>query len=132
MSATFPVIINVDFGGCSLSEHVMKEYNAIPGVTPIKSPYIFDRTDERLAFLVDTSPHGSSLVVKNIPVKYKNHYTIEEYDGSETITVNFAQYQVAMIKEILAGSGDDKLDRINAFLENSPEEKLEAEFNDMY
>ena len=132
MSATFPVIINIDFGGCTLSDHVMNEYNATPGVTPIKSPYDFDRTDERLAYLVDTCPHRSSLVVKNIPMEYKNHYMIDEYDGSETIIVNFAQYQIAMIKEILAGTDDDKLDKIKTFLENFPMEKLKSEFYYMY
>ena len=131
MSATFSVIINADFGGLMLSDSVMKAYNSLPDVEQITSPYDFDRTDTRLAYLIEKSPQMSNLVVENIPVKYRNHYWIDEYDGAEAVKINFAQYQVAMIKEIIDGPDDDKLDRIKAFLENSPEEKLEDEFNNM-
>ena len=127
MSATFTVIINADFGGHTLSDDVMKAYNALPDVTPITSPCDFDRTDAKLAYLIEKFP--SKLIVEKIPVKYMNHYWIDEYDGAETIKVNFAQYQVATIKEIIDGpDDDDKLDKIKTFLENFPEEKLKDEF----
>jgi len=127
MSSTFPVIINTDYGGRTLSDDVIKAYNALPDVKPITRTYDFDRTDAKLAYIVDKFP--SNLVVENIPTKYRNHYWIDEYDGAEAIKVNFAQYQVAKIKEIIDGPGDDKLDKIKTFLENNPEEKLEDEFN---
>ena len=127
MSATFTVIINADYGGCTLSDDVIKAYNALPDVKPITSPRDFDRTDAKLAYLVEKFP--SKLTVEKIPVKYTNHYWIDEYDGAETIKVNFAQYQVATIKEIIDGpDDDDKLDKIKTFLENFPEEKLKDEF----
>ena len=128
---SFPVIINVDYGGCTLSDSIMKAYNALPDVSPIKYPYDFDRTDERLAHLVENSTERSTLVVEKIPVEYRNYYRIDEYDGSETIVVKFAEYQVAMIKSILTGSSDDKLGEINAFIENSSEQQLEDAFKSL-
>jgi hypothetical protein len=118
MSATFPVIINVKFGGCILPSAVIQAYNAIPGVQKIARFSDFDRDDARLANLVENMQHESDLVVVQIPVEYKDNYEIDEYDGLETISINYASYQVAKIKEILADADDSKLSRINAIADS--------------
>jgi hypothetical protein len=129
MSATFSVIINVKFGGCRLPSAVMQAYNAIPGMQKITCPSDFDRDDARLAKLVQKVQHESDLVVVKIPVEYKDHYEIDEYDGLETISINFASYQVAKIKEVLADADDNKLGRINAIAESvAPRDDLHVHF----
>ena len=101
------IAINHYFGGFGISQWAQEQYmdraredGYIP--TPI-------RTDERLIKMILT--HGSkkvsgplsSLCVEFIPYDYyvNNCYTIEEYDGGETLILEHETYKIKKMTQII-------------------------------
>ena len=124
------VIINSGFGeGCYLSPEIVAAYNKLPGVTPIRDPDEFSRTDEKLVDIVRQFSKNTDLKIKNIPKKYKECFEITDYDGAEAIEINFHKYKLDTVMEILSGPGsnDYKVNQANMFNVNVTVEELEKE-----
>ena len=100
------IVVNGCYGGFELSEwgrDQFKDRAREDGYIP--EP---ERTDPRLIQLVET--HGSkvngpcsSLRVEYMPKDYakKKCYTIEEYDGAESLVLQYDKYKVARMTEII-------------------------------
>ena len=100
------IALNGCYGGFELSEwardklkHRAREDGYIPKL---------ERTDPELIQLIET--HGSkvngpfsSLRVEYMPKDYakKKCYTIEEYDGTESLVLQYDKYNVTRVREIL-------------------------------
>lgn len=121
---SIPVVVNRCYGGYGLSEKAVEELRKRTKNESITS-YSFDVCirDEENGYcrhspvLVEvvkelgTEADGkfSKLTIRYIEEKYKNHYTIEEYDGMEGICINYSQYKIDKIKEILKYETDDSI-----------------------
>ena len=61
----------------------------------------------------------SSTKIEKIPKKYENYYYISEYDGLETVEIDYIKYELdnlkQKIKEILENDSIDKDEKINQF-----------------
>lgn len=67
----------------------------------------------------DSDDEQSKIAIKNIPKKYENCYTISEYDGKETISINFDKYKLDKIKHLIDDIATDeyvKKDEISKIL----------------
>ena len=58
----------------------------------------------------------SKLCIVTIPTIYKDIYSIEEYDGWETINLNHSNYQLIEIQKIVSDDEDNKIERIQSVL----------------
>lgn len=100
------IVVNGCYGGFELSEWARDQFKdraREDGYIP--EP---ERTDPRLIQLVET--HGSkvngpcsSLRVEYMPKDYakKKCYTIKEYDGAESLVLQYDKYKVVRVREIL-------------------------------
>lgn len=109
------VLINDDFGGFSLSEEAIAEYNKIllekyPNAKPIQQYSKLRRHDMVLLMVYHKlgekmGSNGASLSLCKIPTKYINHYRIDETDGKECIIILYDKYRVDMI-DVVLNAGD--------------------------
>ncbi len=109
------VLINDDFGGFSLSEEGLAEYNNIllekyPDAKPIQQYSKLRRHDMVLLMVYHKlgermGGNGASLSLCKIYTKYINHYRIDETDGKECIIILYDKYKVDMI-DVVLNAGD--------------------------
>jgi hypothetical protein len=67
--------------------------------------------------------------LEDIPAEYADFYIIQEYDGRETLVIEYDRYKVAMAKMILKNqnlSHKERLARISAVL-NSTEDDADQD-----
>jgi len=104
---SFPVIYNAAYGGFSFSFKAIRMYNAESTTNKLTTKYSpIDRTDEIMAAIVqelnvEASGEHSRLKVIQIPEKYRNCVRISEYDGMESVSVDFAKYRLDRIAAII-------------------------------
>ena len=124
------IVVNGCYGGFGLSEwarHQFKDRAREDGYIP--DP---ERTDPKLVQMVET--HGnkvngpySSLRVEYMPKDYakKKCYTIEEYDGTESLVLQYDKYKGVRMKEIIYNeklSDEVRIKRLKQFIENFKED----------
>ena len=67
----------------------------------------------------DFDYQSSKTSIEKIPKKYENYYFISEYDGLETVEIDYTKYQLDIlkqkIKEILEENSIDNDEKINQF-----------------
>ena len=112
---TIPVMFNGSYGGFGFSQEAVDEYNKRRG--PLgegQSPLLMshsdslERTDPLMAQICeDLGPSESSgryseIHVERVPARYANCIVINEYDGSESVSVSFRKYQLDCIRLILS------------------------------
>lgn len=109
------VLINGCYGGYSVSQYALEEYNKETGKSfDHYDEYSNDfRTDQIMCRIVEklgTSANGMSaeLCIYSINKKYEHYIKISEYDGRESIDIDFANYKLDQIKSIVQSSIDDK------------------------
>ena len=104
---SFPVIYNAAYGGFTLSFKAIRMYNAKSTTKKLTTKYSpIDRTDEIMAAIVEelkleASGEHSKLKVIHIPEKYRNCVRISEYDGMESVSIDFAKYRLEKIAAII-------------------------------
>jgi hypothetical protein len=117
---TFQVMYNDRYGGFRFSELAINEYKK---KSIFENCYSIDRTDpiminicKELGGQVDS--RHSSIKIKEIPIIYKNYYTIVEYDGKEHIEIDYQKYKLDQINEIINDNYTDnmKIEKIKALL----------------
>mgnify|MGYP005729745825 CR=1 FL=1 len=124
------IVVNGCYGGFELSEWARDQFKdraREDGYIP--EP---ERTDPRLIQLVET--HGSkvngpcsSLRVEYMPKDYakKKCYTIKEYDGAESLVLQYDKYKVVRMTEIIYNkklSDEVRIKRLKQFIENFEED----------
>ena len=98
------VLYNAKYGGFSLSDEAMTEYNKLTD-KPLRSCYalregIDCRTDPIALKVFDMlgshrfSGEHSHIRIKEVETKYLNHISISEYDGLESVDINTHQYNI--------------------------------------
>jgi hypothetical protein len=113
---------NTCYGGFSLSQAAIDEYKrrCPDGKNP--RMYQMDRDDQVMVQIIKemgrmANGQFSDIRLQSIPVEYREHYKIEEYDGLESVVIDHNAFQVAAIKSLVRDrtlSKADKLARITA------------------
>ncbi len=100
--STFDVLYNARYGGFTFSDEFVERYNELkPSDKWWKIP-----RDCELAVRVfkelgsdRSSGQFSSIRIETIPIKYKRCFVINEYDGSEWVTINHADYVLHLLQD---------------------------------
>ena len=111
------IMINSCYGGFGYSKKAIKEYNLKklklnPNFIPIKSSnhkdydFMIARTDEIMIqiykdFKESINSTYSKIKICEIDKKYEKCYTIKEYDGLERIAIDYKQYKLNQIEQII-------------------------------
>lgn len=122
-------LYNRCYGGFSLSKEAVQRYveakKNMGETLDIEEAYGLrdvERTDPVLINIVKEigkKANGAcaDLQIISVPSIYKNNISIDEYDGYESICVDFKGYQIDKIKEIVEGNSDFKMELIKGVLE---------------
>lgn len=124
MEESVPVLFNTCYGGWHPSEKATALYNERnPGGTDnlysIKCRHdpILVQIFRELGKEFDSA--FARTAIKMIPAKYINYYTIREYDGMESIVINYHKYTLDSLKIVLNAtdlSSDEKVRRFQEIL----------------
>ena len=117
------VLFNDCYGGWQISNKANKLYTLRK--TKDSNYYIRRRSDPILVQIYkelgDEFDGGkySKTGIEKIPKKYENHYIISEYDGLESVEIDYTKYELdnlkQKIKEILENNSMDNDEKINQF-----------------
>jgi hypothetical protein len=105
-SLTFKVVYNDCYGGFDLSDRGLDEYNRRSSKS-INIPDCIDRDDPFLIEMVETmdakdiNSDYSKLKVKEFAEKFKSFLEWREYDGKESVSLDFSGYIVHNVKLII-------------------------------
>jgi hypothetical protein len=115
------ILINESYGGFSLSKEAIRIYKERTGTSPGTSGSDL-RTDPLMIAIVEELGSCDSLVVETITPGYEEFYTVEEYDGAESIRYNEQAYnlhqQLQTVKEIARNSSMSAEERLARILES--------------
>jgi hypothetical protein len=126
----YRVIYNDCHGGFDLSEQGMTEYNH--RTSQLTYPDGISRDDPVLLHMVETmdpavinSKH-SRLRIKEFPIAFRDFLVWSEYDGKESVRVDYHAYMVHTVKSILEAdvSAEEKIGRISQLYEDLAEVAL--------
>jgi len=115
----YEVVYNKKYGGFGLSQKGLEKYNKIkkeryPESETVIYDFYIKRDDPILVELVKENPDElsdkySKLFIKSFPVKYKNYLIWDDYDGVESVMVDYKRYVLDSIKKIV--DEDDEEDQ---------------------
>ncbi len=102
-----------------MSKEGLAEYNRVSSQT-VKGYYCIERDDPILIHLVETmgaeiNDDSSRLKIKEFPIKYKLFLKWTEYDGLETVCIDYEQYLISNIRDVKDDTNlsfDEKIERI--------------------
>lgn len=117
------VLYNACYGGWAMSDKAKELYTLRKTKN---SNYCRKRNDPILIQIYnelgndfDSKHRHSKTSIKKISKKYENYYYISEYDGLETVVIDYTKYELdnlkQNIKEILENNSIDKDEKINKF-----------------
>ena len=119
------VLLNDCYGGWQISNKANKLYK-LRKTTNDSSNYIRKRSDPILVQIYKElgnefdGGNYSKTGIEKIPKKYENYYIISEYDGLETVEIDYTRYELdhlkQKIKEILENNSMDNDEKINQFI----------------
>jgi hypothetical protein len=127
---TFSVLYNNQYGGFGYSDEALKEYNkrvpagmakikvgtgqgifsqALLGNSEVageKHAHEIDRGDPLMVQVCkdlgdEANKKHAKIAIAQVPRKFEKHYFIGEYDGLESVQINFKGYQLDTIKSIV-------------------------------
>ena len=157
---TFPVLYNNQYGGFGYSRKAIEEYNKrVPaGAAKIKTGtgqgifsqallgksevdqeiYVheIDRGDPLMVQVCkdlgnDANETYSMIAIAQVPRKFEKHYYIGEYDGLESVQIDFKRYQLDTIKSIVSDgtiASQVQVEMVrDVLLEKKPEEDSDGE-----
>ena len=119
-----PIMYNTCYGGFSLSEATITEYNRrkSPDTPKLNAMGLhIDRTDPLMIQIIwemgkQANGMCSDIHLDHIPPQYKNNYYIQEYDGTETVRIDYKGYLLDEIQKIIHDSSissEDKVSRMD-------------------
>lgn len=125
-----PVVINRCYGGFSLSKAALNAYECEGGADALSyEGRGVSRTDRLLASVCtrlkeNANGRCAKLDVFWVEERFEDYVQISEYDGYESLSVDFDRYKLHSIQRIIMDldcSSDEKLERINGvFKEDGP------------
>lgn len=103
---SFPVMYNACYGGFGFSHRAVSMYNARTQAKLRGMAYDIDRTDKVMAGVVKelkeaANGFASKLKIINIPEKYRSCINVSEYDGMESVSIDFDKYRLSQIAAII-------------------------------
>ena len=115
----YRVVYNDCHGGFDLSEEGMAEYNH--RTSQLTYPDGISRDDPVLLHMVETmdpsviNSKNSRLTIKEFPVAFREFLEWREYDGKESVRVDYHTYIVHTVKSVLEAdvSAEEKIGRIS-------------------
>ena len=115
----YRVVYNDCHGGFDLSEEGMAEYNH--RTSQLTYPEGISRDDPVLLHMVETidpaviNSKNSRLTIKEFPVAFRDFLEWREYDGKESVRVDYHKYIVHTVKSVLEAdvSAEEKIGRIS-------------------
>jgi hypothetical protein len=116
---SYKVVYNSKCGGFGMSREGLAEYNRLTSLN-VKGYYCIERDDPVLIQLVETmgkeiDDECSRLKIKEFPMKYKSCLNWTEYDGRESVCIDYKQYLISSIQSVMDDSSilsDEKISRI--------------------
>jgi len=131
---TFPILLNIGFGGFSLSQEAEELYATRRKITDPSyelkkySSHMLDRADPILIQIFHelkekTNGQYANIGIEWINNKYKDYYSIEDYDGKEDIRIDYGHFEhdklINSIKNIINTdkNQNEKIDAIKLLLE---------------
>ena len=127
--ATLGVAINRCYGGFNLSDKAVEELRKRISDPKIQSYSFQSYNDEyrrHHPVLIEVikelgeEANGpfSKIEIDYIEEKYKDHYSVKEYDGMECVDIRYHNYQMDKIKEIIKSDidNDEKVRKITEVL----------------
>ena len=119
------VLLNDCYGGWQISNKANKLYELRRKKDSNNYNYIRKRSDPILVQIYkelgdefDGGKH-SKTGIENIPKKYEKYYIISEYDGLESVEIDYTKYELdhlkQKIKEILENNDIDNHEKIKQF-----------------
>jgi hypothetical protein len=117
---TFKVIYNACYGGFDLSKAALAEYNRRTSKCVKFAEYI-SHEDPVLIQMIETmdakeiNSENSKLKIKEFPIKCKPFLTWYEYDGKESVKIDYDKYISHHVKLILDmnTSAEEKINLIS-------------------
>ena len=107
---TFTVVYNDCYGGFGMSPFALDKYNKRllernPEAEPLKDIYSPRRDDPILIDLCNefgakVNDKCSKLKLKSFPIRYKSFLEWGDYDGRESVSVDYRKYVLHHIREI--------------------------------
>ena len=115
----YRVVYNDRHGGFDLSEEGMAEYNH--RTAQLTYPEGIARDDPVLLHMVETmdpsviNSKNSRLTIKEFPIVFREFLEWREYDGKESVRVDYHKYIVHNVKSVLEAdvSAEEKIKRIS-------------------
>ena len=116
---SYKVVYNSVFGGFGMSKKGLEEYNRLTSKNVIHAEAIAS-DDPILIHLVETMGDAihteySKLKIKEFPMKYKGFLKWIDYDGRETVRIDYEQYLISNIRDVKDDTNlscDEKIERI--------------------
>ena len=117
--------ISGGYGGWKISDKAMELYKLRTANNNNFDIYLQDRNDtilikiyKELGNTFNDKNYGKTSI-KKIPKKYEEYYYISEYEGLESVEINYTQYELdnlkKNIKKILENNNFDINEKINQF-----------------
>ena len=133
---SLPVLYNTCYGGFNFSDAAVKQYNELAEKTGSEKAssmaYDIKRTDRLMAMVVDELKEKSYGFCAKISIvwvdeKFEDYVEINEYDGFESVAIDFKRYKLDQIQAVTQSKEQDawKLMRIGEILaEDEPDVTL--------
>lgn len=115
MQESIDILYNNCYGGFSLSDYALSEYyNRENNIDTDMNDSLIQRHDPILVNIyqeIGDKINGShsKIEIKKIPKKYKKYYVINEYDGLESVGIDYNLYKLDKIKEIVNNNTDSTI-----------------------
>jgi hypothetical protein len=103
-TSTFKVVYNNRYGGFGMAKNGLDEYNRRTSQN-LTYADVIDRSDPILIEIVQTmgknvNDEHSRLAIKEFPMKYKSFLKWSDYDGNESVDIDYDKYLIHHIREI--------------------------------
>lgn len=130
---TCAILYNKCHGGFEYSEAAIHEYNRITGSTANSYSYISRNDPVMLALFEKQGSKWMSGAYARLeravfPLKFRYALQLHEYDGRESISVDYKQFVLHEITRLVAGDGPSVVEEIRALLHQYAGELMS--FND--
>lgn len=101
---TFKVVYNSRYGGFGMAKNGLEEYNRRTSQN-LTYADVIDRSDPILIEIVETmgknvNDEHSRLAIKEFPMKYKSFLKWSDYDGNESVDIDYDKYLIHHIREV--------------------------------
>ena len=104
VESTFKVVYNNKYGGFGMAKNGLEEYNRRT-LQRLTHSDIIDRSDPILIELIETmgkevNDKNSRLAIKEFPMKYKSFLKWSDYDGNESVDIDYDKYLIHHVRKI--------------------------------